>query len=348
MLRASLTTLATLALLAAAASCTGDDPAAVSATGDGGSDASPVVDAGGEPDGADPHSGHDAGGDAAPASCFGKPFTTVKDVATNALTGVTLAAATVWGPRLVNGTAYFAATPGAAGPQRIFAAPWVAALEGGAPALGAPTELTAIAHPSLPTWSPTVHPSGKVMLMAVGNPPGFAAPQREIYASYFDGNAWSTPAVASALNSGTPGDDEADPWIVGAPSHAVYFARQPLAGTMTIARAVMTLVPASPPTFGAPAPLVVECADSHCGTPVVTGDEAHLVFGRWPTAGPGFMPRVVELSLAKSGAAVVVAPGAAPVEHPELGTAYPSWMSEDGCQLVASRGQGAQLVYATR
>lgn len=345
MLRASLTTLSTFALLALAASCTGDDPAAVTDVGDAGGDATSSVDSATDPDGEDPHSGHDAGGDAAPTSCFGKPFAPVKDIATASLVGIDPLTPT-WGPRIVGTTAYFAARADVAGAlQTVFAAPWTVGA-GSSASLGAPTELVAITHPTLPTWSPVVDATSTVMLVAAGNSPGFGAPQRDLYASTFNGAAWGTPAVASALNSLDTADDEADPWIVGSPPKAVYFARQPSGGAMTIARATMALVVASPPTFGAPSPVAIECAGSNCGTPVVTADEAHIVFGRW--APGGFIPRVVEIELVVNAGQAGAAPGAELVEHPELGAAYPSWMSDDGCRLVASRGAGMQLVYATR
>lgn len=115
-------------------------------------------------------------------------------------------------------------------------------------------------------------------------------------------------------------------------------------GAMEIHRSAVT--GGASPQFAAPVRASLACPMANCGTPVVPTNEGMLLFGTW--AAGGFDPTVREAVLAVGGGAVSTS---GIVDHPELGAHYPSWISDDGCEVLLGGGgvsQVADVAYARR
>ncbi len=266
--------------------------------------------------------------DAHVPSCAGQPFGA--PVAINTSQIAAAVATTVWGPRVVGGNAYFSAVPNGSGEQQVFRATFTPAA-GGAPALSNATQLTPPSSTSVVEWAPTLSPDNSQLVFATG----FPGP-RQLAVSAASGGAFAAPTAIAALNTGA---DETDPYFANA--RALYFARDNASPIFEIYRSAV-----SGATFAAPVKVTLTCPLANCGTPVVTSSEGLLLFGAWSTG--AFLPTVREAALTVTAGAGV-ATGV--VDHPELGTHYPSWVSDDGCEVLLGGGNistVADVAYAKR
>ncbi len=157
--------------------------------------------------------------------------------------------------------------------------------------------------------------------------PGWAAGRRprDLAVSIGSGGAFAAATGISGINTSA---DETDPWLVGKPAaKAMYFGRENGAGAMEIWRSTI-----SGTAFSAPSKGAVGCAQLSCGTPVVTPEESTMLYASW--ASGGFVPNVVESALVSAGGWTA----GAGIGHPELGIHYPSWVSDDGCEVLLGGG----------
>lgn len=322
---------ASLAILAA---CVGDDastptqesiPTQGTGTPDSGSDSG--IDASRPDD----DGGTEAGHDAAALSCAGQTFGTPTLVGTAQISGAL--ATTMWGIRPVGPNAYFAATPSGGSEQQIFRATYTLAAGGAAPALSN-ASVIAPSSAAVVEWAPTVSSDSALLVFATA----FPGPRNLSYANGAGGTFGPAIPIAT-LNTA---EDESDPWLVGKPTAtALYFSRY--SGTsMEIWRSAIT----GGPSFGTPVKITLLCPQSNCGTPVVTPDETTMLYASW--AAGGFVPNVTEstLTLASGGGTAGTAVG-----HPELGARYPSWVSDDGCEVLLGGGglsSVSDMYYARR
>ena len=273
-------------------------------------------------DGASPRD--DAGGDSSrdglAPTCAGQTFGAPTPVGTALVSGAL--ATTMWGLRVVGPNAYFSAVPSGGTEQQIFRATFTAGAGGAAPSLSNAAALTPPSSAAVVEWAPAVSADSAVLVFAGGFPP-----PRNLSVSIGSGGGFGAPAAITSLNTAA---DETDPWLVGKPAAiALYFGRDNGASSMEIWRSAI----AAGPVFGAPAKVALVCAQANCGTPVVTPDERTLLYASW--AGGGFVPNVAESSLT-----VVAGAGTAgtTIGHPELGNRYPSWVSDDGCEVLLAGG----------
>lgn len=322
-----------VAVVSVLVACVGDDVAGDRpADADGGVDGSSSSSSGG-PDATTPNdAGADADAVAPTKSCRGLPFDEIKQVDT-AQIAAAVDSAVVWGPRFAETAAqsssdvYFAAWPAGATEQQIFRATFVAASAGGAPLLKNATLLAPPSSVSSVEWTPAVAlngnspPTPAYMIFSVG------FPSRDLALATASGGGFNAATTIAAL---TTARDEADPWLVGRPPTAVYFAQEQDESPprhVRIFRAPIT--GGATPAFGAPAPFTATCPDFHCGTPVTSADEKIVLFSAWPDS--PFAPTVNEVIQGADG-------GAATMKHDELGAAYPSWISGDGCEVLLGGG----------
>jgi len=148
--------------------------------------------------------------------------------------------------------------------------------------------------------------------------------------------------------------DDADPWVAGNPTRAVYWGRAAADvdgvgqnGARRITRATLKPRSGDKPEVGAAEAVSSPCeAGYNCGAPVVTPDEKMMLFGTWKRE--DFKPRIQEVALISDLAANTVAPDTKVIEHPELGERIASWISDDGCEVIVSKLDSASLGYARR
>lgn len=315
--------------LAVAYGCVGDDPVA-SNPSDGGSASSSSggSSSGGSSSGGSSSSGSSSGGEAGPPTCAGKPFGIPVPIDVSAITGLGVPTPYLWGPRLVGNKAYFAANV-ASGEQRLF----TAAFDLTEGRLGARTELVEASAGSGAEWAPTASADESFVVFAYNTTVGGG---RDLYSAQLPGGA---PTIEATLNKGGSDVDDADPYLVGSPTKAVYYASGPNGAAQSIFRAGRVSG-----AFLAPVGLLQpgQCSRAYCGTPVVTPDEKTILFATWDAG--GFVPNVREAALQ-----LVTAPYMSGfVDHPELGNRYPSWVSDDGCTVIVAHGEPNQLFLARR
>ncbi len=275
-------------------------------------------------------------GDGRVPTCYGQPFGAPTSVdmsqVSAALGGV------VWGPRVVGANAYFAAVPNGGNEQQLFRATFAPGAGGAAPGLSNAVQLSPPSLATVVEWAPTVARDSTMMVFNTGLPQ--LAQARELALSLATGGAFAAGVAIGNLNTTF---DEADPWLVGRPqARALYFSRDDAAKVVALYRAPVTGVG----TFGAAARVSLTCPLSNCGTPVVAPNEDLILFGAWPAG--GFAPTVREASLGVAGA---TASATNLVDHPELGAHYPSWLSDDGCEVLLGGGgisQITDIAYARR
>ncbi len=265
--------------------------------------------------------------DASPATCAGQAFGPLKKI--DFFPPDASGWGGVWSPRAVGNTLYWA---GSIAPNTLDI---YTGLLNGTNVVNGGTVLssTVMVGPSSSStldWSPAIASSTSYIVFARGN-----VLARDLFVG--SGLSWGTVAAAAALNTA---DDDTDPWIVGAPPVALYYARNtPTSGKILRARITSTT-----PTFGAPTDVTLPCPSQFCGTPVVDAAESTLLFAAWADA--KFATTVYEIALSKV-ATDVTAKGT-PVPHPELGTHYPSWVSSDGCVAIVAHGEPGEVWSATR
>jgi hypothetical protein len=323
------------------AGCVGDDPVvAVDGGGqgaEGGTDAtvgdSSVADVA-IPDASPDGSSADAS-DARVPTCTGQPFgaPVALDVSQIAAT----IGATLWGPRVTGANAVFAAVPAGSNEQQIFRATYTPGAGGAAPALSNATVLAPPSSASVVEWAPTIAADNSFLVLVVG----FPLPRNLALSVSTGGGAFGAATPIAALNTAT---DETDPYLVGRPAKALYFGRESAAGAMEIHRSAVS--GGASPQFAAPVRAALACPMANCGTPVVPTNEETILFGTW--AAGGFVPTVREATLSVTGGAVSTS---GIVDHPELGAHYPSWISDDGCEVLLGGGgisQVADVAYARR
>ena len=323
-------TAATTGLLAlAVGACVGDSPPAAGtpAVPEAGTNTGPAE--GGADTGLPPVGGGmitddaavaDAGKDAHAPTCAGQVFATPALVVTALVSGAL--ATTMWGLRVVGPNAYFSAVPSGGSEQQLFRATFAPGAGGAAPTLSNASVVAPPSSASVVEWAPTVSTDSALLVFATGFPP-----PRNLSLSIGSGGAFAAPGPIAALNTA---QDETDPWLVGKPvATALYFARDNGASSMEIWRSAVS----AGPLFAAPTKIALVCPQLNCGTPVVTPDETTLLYASWATS--GFVPNVEESPLAV--AAGTGTAGAA-IGHPELGSRYPSWVSDDGCEVLLGGG----------
>ena len=308
-----------ICLVRGAAACTGFDAsptvyedAAVSPDADAGRDDAQLLDGALTRD-------VEASADAGLASCKGKTFGTPIRVATAQISGAI--ATTMWGLRVVGPNAYFAATPAGTGEQQLFRATFTPGVGGAAPALSNASILMPPSSTATVEWAPSVSNDSALLVFATAFPP-----PRDLAVSIGSGGAFATPTGIASVNTSA---DETDPWLVGKPTaKALYFGRENTAGAMEIWRSAV-----SGTAFAEPVKVTLVCAQLSCGTPVVTPEEGTMLYASW--ASGGFVPNVTESTLLAAGPAWNAGPA---IGHPELGTHYPSWVSDDGCEVLLGGG----------
>lgn len=307
--------------------CVGDD-ASPAPSSDGGAESSSPADSSttdtSAPDGATDGSSGDGStvdaGDGRVPTCAGQTFGTPMLVGTSLISGAL--ATTMWGVRVVGANAYFAAVPNGGSEQQIFRATFAAGVDGGAPSLSNASVVNPPSSNSVVEWAPTVSADSALMVFATV----FPGP-RELSYSIGSGGTFGAATAIASLNTAA---DEADPWLVGKPTpKALYFGRENGSTDMEIWRSAVS----AGPVFAAPVKVALTCPQSDCGTPVVTPDESMLLYASWTNG--GFVPNVQESALS-----VVSGTGtaAAALGHPELGNRYPSWVSDDGCEVLLGGG----------
>ncbi|MDB4944895.1 MAG: hypothetical protein JWP97_4429 [Labilithrix sp.] len=253
--------------------------------------------------------------EAGPGSCSGKAFQAPVRVGTADISGAI--ATTMWGLRVVGPNAYFAATPAGANEQQLFRATFTPGVGGSAPSLSNAAVISPPSSSSVVEWAPTVSPDSALLVFATAFPP-----PRDLAVSTGAGGTFAAAIPIGSINTSA---DETDPWLVGSSTaKALYFGRENGSGAMEIWRSAV-----SGTTFSAPAKLALTCAQLSCGTPVVTPDERTVLFASW--ASGGFVPNVAASALTDSSGGWTAGPA---VGHPELGTHYPSWVSDDGCEVL--------------
>jgi hypothetical protein len=141
------------------------------------------------------------------------------------------------------------------------------------------------------------------------------------------------PNPTSAIPELTPGDN-GDAWILST-SDAIYFTRTNTGQPARVYRSVVTHT-SSPPTFATATAVDEPCATGHsCGIPVVVPDETAMLYASWPSD-DGKSPRVLEVRVTKStSSALASADPKDLISHDELGLAAPTWISDDGCEIIA-------------
>ena len=258
--------------------------------------------------------------DAGPLTCKGKPFDPPPiRVGTAQISGAI--ATTMWGLRVVGPNAYFAATPAGTSEQQLFRATFTPGTGGGPPALSNASVVTPPSSTSVVEWAPSVSSDSALLVFATAFPP-----PRDLEFSIGTGGAFAAATGIASVNTSA---DETDPWLVGKPAaKAMYFGRENTAGGMEIWRSTI-----SGTVFSAPAKVTLVCAQLSCGTPVVTPDESTMLYASW--ASGGFVPNVAESPLVSAGGGWTAGPA---IGHPELGAHYPSWVSDDGCQVLLAGG----------
>ena len=278
----------------------------------------------------------DAGSDARVPTCAGQPFGAPVRVDSSQITAAI--ASTMWGPRVVGTTAIFAATPTGSNEQQIFRATYTPPPGGvGAPSLSNASILAPPSSTAVVEWAPTMARDNSFLVATTG----FPLPRDLAVSSSVGGGAFGAAVRIAALSEADR--DESDPYLVGAPTaRALYFARDAVGGNFSIYRSAVT----GPASFGPASRVVLACPLANCGTPVPTPNEALLMFGTW-VAG-GFAPGVQEAVLNVAGAS---ASATGLVDHPELRAHYPSWVSDDGCEVLLGGGPistVAEVAYARR
>ncbi|MDB4944893.1 MAG: hypothetical protein JWP97_4427 [Labilithrix sp.] len=252
-------------------------------------------------------------------TCRGKPFQTPLRVGTADISAAI--ATTMWGVRVVGSNAFFAATPAGTNEQQLFRATFTPAGAVSAPSLSNASVISPPSSTAVVEWAPSVSSNGTLLVFATAFPP-----PRDLAVALGAGGVF---AAATDIGSVNTSADETDPCLVGAPSAtAMYFGRENGSNAMEIWRAAVDGT-----TFSTPTKLALACAEMNCGTPVVTPDEGTIFYASW--ASGGFVPDVVESTLVAAGGSWSVGPA---VLHPELGTHYPSWVSDDGCELLLGGG----------
>jgi hypothetical protein len=240
----------------------------------------------------------------------------------------------MWGLRLVGPNAYFAAVPAGGNEQQLFRATYTPGVSGGAPSLSN-ASVVAPSSPSIVEWAPAVSADSALLVFATGFPP-----PRKLSMAVGTGGSFGPASPIAAVSSGA---DETDPWLVGqSVAKALDFGRETGSLGMELWRSEVS----SGPVFAAPVKVTLACPQASCGTPVVTPDEATLLFASW--ASGGFVPNVAESNLTVLAGATTAAPA---IGHPELGTRYPSWISDDGCEVLLGGGgisTVADIYYARR
>jgi hypothetical protein len=233
----------------------------------------------------------------------------------------------MWGVRVTGPNAYFAAVPKGGNEQQLFRATFAAGVSGGAPSLSNATVLSPPSSASVIEWAPTVSADNALMVFATLNPP-----PRDLSYSLGSGGGFGPATTLASLNTA---GDEGDPWLVGKPTASVlYFARQNAANDLEIWRSAIS----AGPTFAPATKVVLACPQSHCGTPLVTPDETILLYASW--ANGAFVPNVQEGQLTVTAGAATA--GTA-LGHPELGNRYPSWISDDGCEVFLGGGNVSMI-----
>lgn len=312
--------------------CVGDDPvpnttpdASASSSSSGGSSSS-------SSGSTSSSSSSGSSGEAGTPTCAGQPFKT--PVAIRTTTILAGLGSFVWGPRIQGGKAYFAATPSGAGIQRIYRADFVA---GAAPELTNATELATLNGTTANAkWAPMVTSEGTHLVYADGNLVGDAG--RDLFAA--TANSSKTDFNAGAILSlNLPGAvDDTDPYVVGSPTKAIYFA----SGAFT-AQSIYRASATPALSFGAKTKVDIPCPMASCGTPVVPADEKTILFAAYDAT---FQPKIYEATMDVTKSPITVGPL---VDHSGvLGTRYPSWISDDGCAMVIAIGTPPELQYATR
>ncbi len=313
--------------------CVGDDPvpnaapdASASSSSSGGSSSSSSS------SGSTSSSSSSSSGSSGTPSCAGQPFATPVAVKTSAISATV--SGFVWGPRIQGAKAYFAATPTSGGIQRIYRADFIA---GTNPEITNAAELATLnATSANAKWSPMVTSEGTHLVYADGNLVGDAG--RELFAAAANSSKTDFGAGASLSSLNLPGAvDDADPFVVGSPTKAIYFASGDVAG-QSIFRATAT--PAL--SFGTKTKVDIPCQKASCGTPVVPADEKTILFAAYDAS---FQPQIYEATMDVSKSPITVG---ALVDHSKvLGVRYPSWISDDGCSVVLAIGTPPELQYAT-
>ncbi len=323
---------------AAGGACTGDDPVVVPSTDAGNGDGRSVADA-------SPDNGVDQDGPSPAPACAGRAFDPPVAIA---ITDAALDRRWILGLRVQEGQlsdgarVFFPTRPVAeAGvflPALAYRALYTRAAS---PSLGTATELSSTwTIPPYPSqvWSVAVAADGAFMLLSFG-----VNNSRALHVATPEGGGFGTPA--SIGDTGTTSDD-ADGWILGRPqARAILFGRRvDLSKGMVIHRS--TVIAGTPPAFGRAVPFGVACPESKdCSTPVLTADESILLFTSFdrPT-NESFEPHVFEQAV--SGGT----PTGSTIPHEELGNRYPSWISDDGCEVLLAGGgrSAAEVAYARR
>ncbi|MBL8611889.1 MAG: hypothetical protein JNL38_31385 [Myxococcales bacterium] len=320
--------------LAVAYGCVGDDPVA-SNPSDGGtaSSSSGGSSSGGSSSGGSSSGGSssgDGGGEAGPPTCAGQTFGTPVPIDVSAITGLGVPTPYLWGPRVVGNKAYFAANV-TSGEQRLFTAPFNL----GEGKLGPRTELAEASAGPGAEWAPAASADESFVVFAYNTT---VLGGRDLYSAQLPAGA---PTIEAILNKGASDVDDTDPYLVGSPTKAVYYASGPNGTSQSLFRAARMSG-----AFLAPIGLLQpgQCARAYCGTPVVTPDEKTILFATWDAG--GFVPSVREAALQLT---TLTAPYMSSfVEHPELGNRYPSWVSDDGCAVIVAHGEPSQLFVARR
>lgn len=276
----------------------------------------PSGDAATRPEASDPVG--DERRDGGAPSCRGQTFKPPTLVNTTQISGAL--ATTMWGPRVVGQNAYFAAVPAGGNEQQIFRATWS---PGAAPSLSNAAAVAPPSSASVVEWAPAVSADSALLVFGTAFPP----PRNLSYALGSGGGF----AASNPITSVNTAADESDPFLVGKPAAtALYFGREDGAQKMEIWRSAIT----SGPVFEEPQKATLTCPEANCGTPVVTTDERTAFFASWGAG--GFLPNVNESDLQVSATGAVIAGPA--IGHPELGARYPSWISEDGCEVLLGGG----------
>ncbi|MFO0643311.1 MAG: hypothetical protein U0183_29060 [Polyangiaceae bacterium] len=328
-------------MLGQVAGCVGDDPVTSADSGGGvladGATTLPDSSAADTsiPDTSVPDTSSADASDARVPTCAGQPFgAPVKlDVSQIAAT----IGATLWGPRVAGANAVFSAVPAGSNEQQIFRATYTPGAPGMPPALSNAAVLAPPSSTSVVEWAPTIAADNSFLVLVVG----FPLPRNLALSVSTGGGAFGAATPIAALNTAT---DETDPYLVGRPAKALYFGRESATGAMEIHRSAVT--GGASPQFAAPIRASLACPMANCGTPVVPTNEGMLLFGTW--AAGGFDPTVREAVLSVGGGAVSTS---GIVDHPELGAHYPSWISDDGCEVLLGGGgvsQVADVAYARR
>jgi hypothetical protein len=297
--------------------CVGDDPGAQPGPVDAGEETS-ATDSG-MTDG-----GSDAAADAQGPTCFGRPFGSPTQLTLGGGANLTLA----YGPRYLDATTVVLAGSTSDFTQlRLYRATITGSNL---------SAITVLSPPAL-SWSPAPASPGSNVLVYASGP----LPRDLAYATAL-GADFDAAAPIAELNTG---GDEGDPWLVGSPSRAIYFGRQPSAQAQVIMRA--QVIQLAPPMFASPTAVAISGANvsANVGTPVVTASEDTLFFSTWAA---GFIPSVREVRLSVAGA--TASPTGPVVSHDvELPGRYVSWSSDDGCRvLLGSDGTTSGLAVAVR